>query len=77
MLARLGVTKEQPYFEVDNIEVFCLWDPLHLIKNIRTTAALHWMEMKSPGLFWKIYMLTTTDRRSDCVAVSDASNVLF
>lgn len=34
MLARLGVTKEQPYFEVDNIKVFCLWDPPHMIKNI-------------------------------------------
>ncbi|RXN38322.1 Transposable element P transposase [Labeo rohita] len=33
MLTRLGVTKEQPFFSVDGIRVFCLWDPPHLIRH--------------------------------------------
>lgn len=30
MLAHVGVTKEKPYFEVDAVRLFCLWDPPHL-----------------------------------------------
>ena len=54
MLARLGVTKEQPYFEVDNVKVFCLWDPPHLIKNIRNNWRNRSFQLDGDEITWAI-----------------------
>ncbi|RXN12016.1 Transposable element P [Labeo rohita] len=54
MLTRLGVTKEQPFFSVDGIRVFCLWDPPHLIKNIRNNWRRHGFVLDGNEITWDI-----------------------
>ncbi len=54
MLTRLGVTKEQPFFSVDGIRVFCLWDPPHLIKNIRNNWLHHGFALDGDEITWGI-----------------------
>ncbi len=54
MLTRLGVTKEQPFFSVDGIRVFCLWDPPHLIKNIRNNWRHHGFALDGDEITWGI-----------------------
>ncbi|KAL0161347.1 hypothetical protein M9458_045072, partial [Cirrhinus mrigala] len=54
MLTRLGVAKEQPFFSVDGIRVFCLWDPPHLIKNIRNNWRRHGFVLDGNEITWDI-----------------------
>ncbi|KAL0146898.1 hypothetical protein M9458_057837 [Cirrhinus mrigala] len=54
MLTRLGVTKEKAYFEVDAVRVFCLWDPPHLIKNIRNNWRSSGFMLDGDRIFWAI-----------------------
>ncbi len=54
MLTCLGVTKEQPFFSVDGIRVFCLWDPPHLIKNIRNSWRHHGFALDGDEITWGI-----------------------
>ncbi|KAK7169962.1 hypothetical protein R3I94_000258 [Phoxinus phoxinus] len=66
MLARLGVTKEKPYFEVDAVRVFCLWDPPHLIKNIRNNWRSSGFTLDGDHIFWGILEdLYTYDSKQD------------
>ncbi|XP_033502419.2 uncharacterized protein LOC117269502 [Epinephelus lanceolatus] len=54
MLTRLGVTKDQPYFDVDGIRIFCMWDPPHLIKNIRNNWRNHGFQLDGNEITWAI-----------------------
>ena len=54
MLARLRGTKDQPYFEIDNVKVFCLWDPPHLIKNIRNNWRNRSFQLDGDEITWAI-----------------------
>lgn len=66
MLTRLGVTKEQPFFSVDGIRVFCLWDPPHLIKNIRNNWRHRGFTLDGDEITWGILEdLYTYDSRQE------------
>lgn len=54
MLSRLGVSKEQPFFQVDGVPVFCLWDPPHLIKNIRNNWRKHGFSLDGANITWDV-----------------------
>jgi len=62
MLGRLGVTKENPFFEVDAVRVFCLWDPPHLIKKIRNNWHSSGFTLDCWGILEDLY---TYDSKQD------------
>ena len=43
---QLGITVEEPYFLHNNREVFCMYDPPHLLKNIRNNLKKHGFVVK-------------------------------
>ncbi len=49
---QLGITVEEPYFLHNNREVFCMYDPPHLLKNIRNNLKKHGFVVEDKAVSW-------------------------
>ena len=54
MLRQLGVTIDKPYFIVDDIKVFVIYDPPHAIKNIRNNMKSAGFVLDNKKISWSI-----------------------
>ena len=48
----LGVTTDAPFFFHENSKIFAMYDPPHLIKNIRNNLHNHGLELDKKKLLW-------------------------
>ena len=50
--SQLGVTTDAPFFFHENTKIFAMYDPPHLIKNIRNNLHKHGLELDGKKLLW-------------------------
>ncbi len=72
MLQKLGVTVDTPYFTVDGVKVFTIYDPPHTIplrmgETILNQLVLTWMANRSGGKLVRNYTGMTARGKSGCV----------
>ena len=48
----LGVSIDKPYFELDNEKVYVMYDPSHLVKNVRNNFKKHGFALDGKDILW-------------------------
>ena len=49
----LGVSIEKPFFTVNERQIFVMYDPPHLVKNVRNNMKKHGFKLKEKVISWQ------------------------
>ena len=52
IVTELGVSIEKPFFRVNERQIFVMYDPPHLVKNVRNNMKKHGFKIKEKVISW-------------------------